>query len=672
MKGAADVPFHLSRRLKSSMSLLVPSVVMAASFLILMASMSIAAQDKGSVQHALHVSMHQTRFEIRSAETASLVRTSFLEAPRRFTVDLYFSRESPGLTDGTVPVSLDRRIEKITYSRHPDHLHYTFFLKKGTPLQYRVEKESSAIHVVFESPLEENEAKPYPVPKSSSILSCSSPPGNPSPVFDHGPNKNTQVSFATGESSLETRQTVPTTQTASFVNSVENASHVSTDEPAPEQAPKNALERLRFRGFLEVTGGLDLKKDDSFEHTQTFRNRVRLESKLPLETPLQNSHVLVSGESDTLWFGPHRDWNDHEFKLYETYFHGTKGPWELRLGKQIIRWGKTDQLSPVDNVNPQDLRQFLVPTLEERKIPNWMARVRFLREPLSFEVVAIPFFEPADIDFFGTDWAVFRHTREVLKKAPLPAPLQKAVASVGIDENEPSHTFRNTQWGLRTGITLSGWDLAASYLYAWNPMPFITSFPVKGIRSNGSFDPDEIIKATFQGTLVPGNVTVDYQRTHTFGFEWETVLGPFGFRGETALSSHAVFLRSDLTSVTQRILFSVAGIDRTWPHDWYTNLQLGHQVLLDYDDSVLYFKRHNVSLNGEIRKDFLRGDLEARLRGMIMLTDGGSTWNPSLTYRRFAPLAVSAGLNLFAGPSDTFLGTYSHNDQAYVTLRYDF
>ncbi len=672
MKGAADALFHLSGRLKLSMSLMVHRMVMAAGFLILMTPMGIFAQDKGSVQHALHVSMRETRFEIRSAETASLVRTSFLETPRRFTVDVYFSNGSPGLTDGTIPVSLDRRIEKITYSRHPDHVHYTFFLKKGTPLQYRVEKEPSTIFVVFESPLQENNGKPYPGPKSPGIPPSTSPVSDPSPVFDDGPHKNAQLSFATGESSLATRQTIGPAQAAGVVDPVGRTSHVSADEPASEQDRKSVLESLRFGGFLEVTGGLDLKRDDSFEHTQSFRNRVRLESKFPLAAPLENSHVLVSGESDTLWFGPHRDWNDHAFRLYETYFHGTKGPWELRLGKQIIRWGKTDQLSPVDNLNPQDLRQFIVPTLEERKIPNWMARVRFLQDPLFLEAVAIPFFEPADIDFFATDWAIFRHTREVLKKAPVPASLQEAVASVEIDENEPSHTLRNTQWGMRTGITLSGWDLAASYLYAWNPMPFIKSFPVKGIRSNGSFDPDEIMKATFQGTFVPGNVTVDYQRTHTFGLEWETVLGHFGFRGETALSSHAVFLRSNLTSVTQRVLFSVLGIDRTWPHDWYTNVQLGHQVLLDYDDSVLYFKRHNVSLNGEIRRDFLRGDLEARLRGLIMLTDGGSTWNPSLTYRRFAPLTITTGLNLFAGPSDTFLGTYSQNDQAYVTVRYDF
>ncbi len=156
------------------------------------------------------------------------------------------------------------------------------------------------------------------------------------------------------------------------------------------------------------------------------------------------------------------------------------------------------------------------------------------------------------------------------------------------------------------------------------------------------------------------------------GLEWETVLGPFGFRGETAYFSDTVLLTSDLTSTSTPSLFTVIGLDRQGDNDWYANLQLGHQVLFDDDEEILYFKRHNLSLNGELRKGFFRGDLEARLRAMLMLTDGGSYWNPSLSFLRFRPLSLTFGFNLFAGPADTFLGTYGDNDQAYVTVRYDF
>ncbi len=384
------------------------------------------------------------------------------------------------------------------------------------------------------------------------------------------------------------------------------------------------------------------------------------------------SHVLVSGESDILWFGPENDRTDDDLDFYEAYLHWADGPLELRLGKQIVRWGKTDQLSPLDALNPQDLRQFIIPTLEDRKIPNWMARLRLFHAPLSLEAVSIPFFEPADMDFFGTDWALYRHTASVLERAPLPLPLKEAVSRVGVQREEPARTFRDAQWGLRAAGTFSGWDVAASYLYAWNPLPFIKSFPVKGIVSDGSFHPSEILQAASSAVFLPGDVAAGYKRTHVAGIEWETVFGSYGLRGEVAYFSDHVLLTSDLTSTAKASLFTVVGLDRQWDNDWYANLQIGHQHFFDHEGSTLYFERENVSLNGEMRKTFLRGDLEGRLRAMVMLTDGGSYWNPSLTYFRFRPLSLTFGLNLFAGPADTFLGTYGDNDQGYITIRYDF
>lgn len=656
-------PLHMRVMFRAAVSLCLLAVLTSFAF----------AQGQEVLHHALQRSPHETRLEIHTPIAPCSIRTSFLPSPRRLAVDLYFSEGSPAIRDGTLPLSGDPRIEKIGYSRYADHVRYTVDVKKGVPVQYRVEKGLSRTILVFQSAASEVGLTAHAAAQARSQgPSPPGVPGVPRPLTQE-PKGSDEISSPTLEAASAAWGTPQGNDPVAAANPVGPPSPVCFPLAASSNGERKGVgEGFRFQGFLEATGGSDIKRDDHYEHTQSFRNRIRLEAKFPLASLSEKGRLVVSGESDFLWFGPHGDWNDHDIDFYEAYFQGTRGPWEFRVGKHILRWGKTDQLSPVDNVNPQDLRQFVVPTLEERKIPNWIAEVRFFHEPFSLEAVAVPFFEPDDVDFFGTDWAVFRHTPEVLTTAPLPPFIQDAAASVGVQRNEPVRTFRNTQWGVRTGLTLGRWDLAASYLYAWNPMPFIEHFPLHGLRTDGSFDTAEIIDSASRGTFVPGDVAVGYRRTHTFGLEWETVLGPYGFRGETALASHAVFLTSDLTSTTQRALLTVVGIDRTWAGNWYTNVQLGHQLLLDHDNAVLYFEKHNVSLNGEIRKDFLRGDLEVRLRGLMMLTDGGSMFNPSLTYRRFAPLSFTTGLNLFAGPSDTFLGTYSHNDEAYVTVRYDF
>lgn len=438
---------------------------------------------------------------------------------------------------------------------------------------------------------------------------------------------------------------------------------------------------LSFTGFIETTGALDLEHDQDYEQARTLRNRARLEAKANVAAgpktaapgAIKNaSYFLVSVESDYLGFADSPGYDDYDLDLYEAYFHYSRGPVELRLGKQMVRWGKTDQLSPLDVLNPQDLRLLMLPTLEERKIPQWMARLRLFREAFTLEGVAIPWFEPDDIDYFGTDWALFRHSKSVLLDAPLPEQAAAAVRELGVSKDQPAVTWGNMQWGLRAATTLGAWDLALSGFDGFNPYPYFRSFPVTGISVKGSFDPDDILENLGSGVPTGGDVAVTYKRTQMVGLEWETVLGAFGFRGEVAYSSRTPFLTDDLTSVTAPTLFSVIGLDHTGAADWYANLQLGHQVLLDYDDRVLYFNQHNLSLNGELSKGFLRGDLQARLRWMQMLTDGGGTWNPALIYRGFPAWTVTLGLNLFGGPSDTWLGSYSGNDQAYVTVKYVF
>ena len=603
----------------------------------------------------------ETRVEIPYGPDKPIYRTSFERNPRRFIIDIAGSALKPAEAGPSVlPSPTDPRVEKVARAWDNGRTRYTVFIREGVPVVYRIEENGPTLLIVLKSSkpaLPELGSAPLP---SKASLQLESP---------HG------AELKASAASAETAPPSPVSlaaRAAEAPGTPPAGAGASYNDPPAKGDTSQLFQNARLRGFMEATGAADTARENRYEHTRAFRNRLRLEGKFPLSESFSAAHLLVSGESDLLWFGPDMDATDDRLNLYEGYLHWARGPLELRLGKQIVRWGKTDQLSPLDNLNPQDLRQFIIPTLEERKIPNWMGRLRLFHDPFSLEAVAIPFFEPAEVDFFGTDWALYRHTREVLAHAPLPPSLHEAFSQVGVHRDDPPRTLGNTQWGLRTAATVSGWDLAASWLYAWNPMPFIERFPVIGIDSDGSFKPSEILAGVTQGTFIAGDVAVSARRSHILGVEWETVLGSLGFRGETALATDTVLLTSALTSVTSPSLFTVIGWDRTWDSDFYANVQIGHQVLFDHDADILYFRRHNVSVNGEVRKGFLRGDWEARLRALVMLTDGGSFWNPSLTYLGFRPLSLTFGFNLFAGPADTFLGTYGDNDQTYVTVKYDF
>ncbi len=441
-------------------------------------------------------------------------------------------------------------------------------------------------------------------------------------------------------------------------------------------------DNLRFSGFIEAYGWSDLHKDARTEHVKSLYNRIRAEAKYTFADPdassfaalqKQDPYLLISAESEFLWFGKDNEYSDHDLDVYEAYFHLDQGPWQLRLGKQNVRWGKTDQLSPVDNINAQDLRQFILLDLEDRKIPNWMARLRYFHQDWTLEGVFIPFFEADELDYFGTDWALYRQAKQDVQDSRLPAEIKSFVQDLGVQKNTPSNTLGNSGLGFRVARELGQVDLAASWLTVKETMPHIQTFPVQNLRVTGPFSARDIQDAADHPVPVPGeDIQVDYLRTRIYGLEFESVLQDFGIRGEAAYFDRQSFLQEDLTSTAREVIHVVAGLDYMGSSGWYANVQLSEQKIFDYQDHILFFKEHNVSLLGELSKEWARGTWEASAQGLYYLTDKSWHLNPELTHSPLPALDLSLGLHMFQGESDTILGQFDGNDQAYLRVKYYF
>lgn len=456
---------------------------------------------------------------------------------------------------------------------------------------------------------------------------------------------------------------------------------LKSKEDSSDDQKSGLPENLSVKGFVMLKGASDIENDAPSEQDKTFRNRVRLEGKwepgkktsAPSDTSGFNYYILASIESDYLWFGPDNVWDDYSLDLYEGYFFGLKDRFEFTIGKQIVRWGKTDQISPVDNLNPQDLRQFIVPEYEDRKIPNWMVRPRFFLKPYTMEGVYIPFFEPADFTYFGTDWSIFDHLKENVKNAPLSPDVKQFIENLRVDQEEPTDTFENGQWGVRVSRNVSGWDMGLSYLYAWETLPFYESFPIKNISVQGSTSLENLIK------VLPGAVFEDdpvirttFKRSNIIGFEFETTVRDFGIRGEAAYYDNQSFLTNTITSTRKPVFHYVVGADYFWHGDWYINLQFSHQIIFDYDPEIFFFNRDNTALVGEISKEFWDGYFKALLRYDIGLSEQSYYVSPELMCKYIPNLDISLGFNFFEGDSDTLIGFYGANDQVFLKLKYYF
>ncbi len=436
-------------------------------------------------------------------------------------------------------------------------------------------------------------------------------------------------------------------------------------------------ENFTFGGWIEGLGAWDTENDSPTEQSYLFRNRVRLESDWRHRFDLNNRlKVRISLDSDYLKMGGgDKSYNDYNFTLHEGYLLFSHCNITTTIGRQIVRWGKTDQLSPVDNLNPQDLRLFILPELEERKIPIWMLRVQGFGNNWSWEGIYIPWFANSDIDYFDSDWAIFRHLREDINRSALP-PEYKIYAdkTMHVKRDKPAHTLGNGEFGGRVSFTLGRVDFSLSYLYGWENQPTIESFPIKNLEVDGSFSGDDLdlIPTIPDLIFTDENIRATYKRQQVTGFEFETTIGNFGLRGEAAHFDRMAFLTSDLTSKRHPVFHTVVGIDYSGTDDWYCNLQASYLKIMNYNSEILYFKDENIALMGKISKHFFNHNLELGLRYNYTITDKSYYLEPKLTLKYFTDLNLELGANFLGGDKDTLFGSFRNNDQLFVRIKYYF
>lgn len=445
-------------------------------------------------------------------------------------------------------------------------------------------------------------------------------------------------------------------------------------------------DKISISGIIESRFGNQFDYDE-FEDKRYAYPIVRTTIKYDLSPKHQGylfskkkSYLKLSFEWNLLYKENKDDIRDENFGLYEGYLVLNKGPFRIRLGKQIIRWGKTDEISPVDNVNSQDLRLFIIPPYEDRKIPNWLLDVEFFKKNVRIEGVFIPFVEPNEVYYFDSNFAVFKQLKSsslyYLNNYPL-TPMQRdylknAINNLEVDKEIPSKSINNIQGGARIGVTFNRFDLALSYLNNFDLNPHIKFFPVSGIKIKEDFSGANIISRLPFLNIEKRDIQATFIRRNIFGAEFEGGFKDFGIRGEAAYFDKTSYLTETLTSIHRESLWYVVGVDYNGENDLYINAQFSHNHIFDYKDEILYFKEDNVSLLGELSKGFFAGNWKVGIKSSYFISDYSYFINPYIECKRIPNFHIEIGTIFFGGDRDTLLGQYDLLDQFYIKLKYYF
>ena len=136
--------------------------------------------------------------------------------------------------------------------------------------------------------------------------------------------------------------------------------------------------------------------------------------------------------------------------LREAYANAYIGPFDLRLGKQIIVWGRADALNPTNNLTPVDFR-IRSPLEDDIRLGNVGARA-FLRLGVArLEGVWMPTYLATELPPVG-----------------LPPLVSFGPATF------PSADIRNGLVAGRAHLELAAFDASISYLRGYAPLPGLT------------------------------------------------------------------------------------------------------------------------------------------------------------------------------------------------------
>jgi len=327
-------------------------------------------------------------------------------------------------------------------------------------------------------------------------------------------------------------------------------------------------------------------------------------------------------------------------KFREGYLDLRFGAFDIRLGRQIIAWGRADQINPTDNLTPRNFT-LLVPEDADERFGTTGAKVVYHVAGLSLTGVVLPTFEPHVIP---------------LQRPPTGSTLRERLPGDPVTQG----AFKIEQTGGRVDWSLSyfdGFDL----------------FPDLGIDTVRPTGVDLLLR---------------HHRIRVAGADAAAALGPYTVRGEVAYTFTEHERAGD--QIKSPFLFLVLGADRTLPGGVYVNIQYVLRVVARFQDpfavadpSVRRVAIEQASINDQLdeakhalavrlSKTWLNETLVTEITSIISPARAEFVLRPKVKYAVTDRLKLTAGADVFRGETPSFFGRLRDTSTAYVEVRWDF
>jgi hypothetical protein len=367
--------------------------------------------------------------------------------------------------------------------------------------------------------------------------------------------------------------------------------------------------------------------------------------------------------------------------LREAYVNAYLGPLDLRIGQQIIVWGRADALNPTNNLTPLDFR-IHSPIEDDIRIGNAGVRAFLRFAPFRLEGVWMPLYLP-------TELPVVQLPQYVSYGAPL----------------FPSLNLKDGTEAVRLHLELPAIELSVSYLHGFAPLPGLSVSPM-GITLTA--DMYNVPNPTMPPSILVSRTAYEQQ---VLGFDFSTSLGELAtLRGEAAYRRPYNWAGPADHHIAYPDLQYTVGADHTfgslsiivqymgrYVFDWQKQSgpldPLDPSVLpteppsslglvtntvnsiLAKQNQILFSQTAQIQHLGTLRFEYLALHETLSISSLCLYNFTTREWliTPRIGYRLSDAITMYAGAQVFHGPPDTLFGIIDAQLSAgYAELRYTF
>jgi hypothetical protein len=254
------------------------------------------------------------------------------------------------------------------------------------------------------------------------------------------------------------------------------------DDDLGEGKPPSKIEGAEERfwdltGSVSLGGSVNYLKHDAVagagrrtDYGGLQRLRTRLNLELDVDLPRGWKGRLAGfGFYDWAYLANDRgdyskdvlDMYEWEVDFQEVWVQGSLlDDLDLKVGRQIVNWGRSDSLRVLDVLNPLDNREPGLVDIEDLRRPVTMVKADYYLGDWALSAIAIPEIRFSLNPPFGNDFA------------PAVSSLGTVQAFV-FPEDKPDESFNNTQWAAALSGIFSGWDVSFHFARMYRDLPYL-------------------------------------------------------------------------------------------------------------------------------------------------------------------------------------------------------